>query len=65
MNFVPEIEFQPKEVIRQYQEKKLREHLAYLQAYSPFYKKMFADHHINVSSITSMDDLRQIGRAHV
>ena len=60
MNFIPEIEFQPKEVIRQFQEEKLREHIAYLQAYSPFYKRMFADHHINVANISSMNDLRHL-----
>ena len=39
-NYVSDIEFQPKEIIKRFQEEKLHEHLVYLKAKSPFYQKM-------------------------
>lgn len=56
----PEIEYQPLDVIKRFQEEKLREDLAYLNTASPFYKKMFADNHIDVSKIKTIEDLQNI-----
>ncbi len=59
-DFTPEIEFQPKEVIQRFQEEKMREQLAYLNAYSPFYQRLFTENNINVEKIQRLDDLQQI-----
>ncbi|MDR1666779.1 MAG: AMP-binding protein [Bacteroidales bacterium] len=56
----PEIEYQPKEVIRSYQEKRLAEALDYLARFSPYYKRLFREHRIEVSRIKTIDDLRHI-----
>lgn len=58
--FVPEIEFQPRAVIKTFQEEKLREDLAYLSAKSKFYQDMFQSNHIDVTKIKSLEDLRCI-----
>lgn len=60
MNFVPEIEFQSREVIKAFQEKKMQEQLAYLKAKSPFYQKLFAACNIDVSKIKTLEDLEYI-----
>ena len=60
MNFKPEIEFQPKAVIKAFQEEKMKEQLAYLQANSPFYQRMFAENHIDISKINLLEDLQHI-----
>lgn len=58
--FTPEIETQPLKVIKQYQEKRLRETLDYLAARSPYYRRMFATEKIAPEKITRLDDLRYI-----
>jgi len=58
--FEPAIEFEPREVIKRFQEEKMREALAYLNAKSPFYKKMFADNRIDVEKVKTLEDLRNI-----
>lgn len=60
MNFKPEIEFQPKAVIKAFQEEKMREQLAYLKANSPFYKKVFAENRIDVEKILKLEDLQYL-----
>lgn len=60
MNFVPDIEFQSKEAIKAFQEQKMQEQLAYLQAHSPFYQKLFAAYNINTSKIKTLEDLEYI-----
>lgn len=60
MNFKPEIEFQPKAVIKAFQEEKLIEQLAYLKAYSPFYQKSFADNNIDIRKISKLEDLQHL-----
>ncbi len=57
MNFKPEIEFQPKAVIKAFQEEKMREQLAYLKANSPFYQEVFAENRIDVEKILKLEDL--------
>jgi len=60
MKFVPEIELQSLEKIKSFQEEKLKSALVYLRDRSPFYKKLFAEHKIDVSTICSLEDLQQI-----
>lgn len=58
--FFPEIETQKVEEIRHFQDEKLREHLHYLNTFSPFYKTLFANHRIDVRNITGVDELVRI-----
>ncbi|MCQ2285292.1 MAG: AMP-binding protein [Bacteroidales bacterium] len=60
MNFTPEIEFQEREVIKQFQEEKLHEALTYLKNHSPFYQRMFSENHIDIDKIQKIEDLCQI-----
>ena len=46
--------------IKQVQEKKLQQLLKYLQSNSPFYKKLFATHGIDITAIKSVEDLSLI-----
>lgn len=55
-----EIQFSSPEKIKKYQEERLVEALAYLQAHSAFYQKMFNEHHIDVTQIKTIEDLQQI-----
>lgn len=52
--------YQPKDEIKKMQEKKLQELLVYLHQYSPFYKELFATHHIDIATIKSLEDLAKI-----
>lgn len=47
----PEIEYQPLDVIKKFQEEKLRETLAYLNAKSPYYQGLFAKNNIHIDDI--------------
>lgn len=38
----------------------MKEQLAYLQANSPFYQRMFAENHIDISKINLLEDLQHI-----
>ena len=40
------------------QEEKLQDLLIYLAANSPFYRELFAKHHVDVSTVKTLDDLR-------
>ena len=55
-----DIEFETIERIREFQEDKLRQQIAYLAEHSPFYRRMFATHHIDPDSIRTMEDLRRL-----
>ncbi|MCH2021695.1 MAG: AMP-binding protein [Saprospiraceae bacterium] len=57
---IPAIETQSREVILQFQERKLQELMDYLAKNSPFYQKLFKDKNINPYSIQSLDDLHKI-----
>lgn len=59
-NKYPIIEYQPLDVIKKYQEVRLCETLEYLKAKSPFYSKMFADNHINIENIKTIESLQEI-----
>lgn len=60
MKLTPEIETQPSAVIKQFQEQKLVVALSYLVNHSPFYKRMFQQHHIHIDKIKCIADLQHI-----
>lgn len=57
---IPDIERQSKEIIKQFQEKKLQELLHYLNKYSPYYQRLFRENSIDISQITTLEDLCKI-----
>lgn len=57
---IPEIETQPLNVIKRYQERRLRGTLDYLSACSPYYRRLFAENKIQVEKIRVMEDLQYI-----
>jgi len=60
MKHIPEIEQKPLQEIKFFQEEKLRLLLGHVSLHSPFYKKLFTSHHIDVNSIKSLEDLSRI-----
>lgn len=56
----PEIEYQPLDIIKRYQEDKLKELLKYLKANSPFYRRMFETHNIDIATINTIEDLQRL-----
>ena len=56
----PDIQFHSPEEIKLYQEARLTETLAYLQAHSRFYQQMFKEHSIDTTRIKKIEDLQQI-----
>lgn len=56
----PDIEFQPMETIRKFQDERLVEALDYLNTKSPFYQKLFKENRINISNIKTVKDLQNI-----
>ena len=56
----PDIQFRSPEEIKLYQEARLTETLAYLQAHSRFYQQMFKEHSIDTTRIKKIEDLQQI-----
>ena len=59
-DWVPEIEKQSQADIVALQEKKLQEVLAYVNEHSPFYKRLFKEHNINVSAIKTLSNLTKL-----
>lgn len=57
---IPAIETQSTSEIKQFQEQKLQEVLAYLNDNSPFYKELFKRENITISQIKSLEDLHRI-----
>ena len=57
---IPEIEKSSKLEIKTFQEKKLKETLQYLNEKSPFYKRFFKEHNIQVSEINTLENLQNI-----
>lgn len=57
---IPAIETQPTSEIKQFQEQKLQEVLAYLNENSPFYKELFKKENIVISQIKTLEDLQQL-----
>ncbi|NCC09472.1 MAG: phenylacetate--CoA ligase family protein [Bacteroidia bacterium] len=56
----PDIQFRSATEIKAYQESRLTEELAYLQAHSPFYQQMFKEHQIDLTAIKTIEDLQHI-----
>ncbi|MEC4052184.1 AMP-binding protein [Myroides odoratimimus] len=54
------IDYQPKEDILKYQEQRLQEVLAYVNEYSPFYKTLFKEKGIDITTIKTIEDLQQL-----
>jgi phenylacetate-CoA ligase len=54
------IEYQPKEKIKHFQEEKMCGALQYLSLHSPFYRRMFREHGVDIRRIRTLEDLRQI-----
>ncbi len=55
-----DIEYKSPDQIRAFQEDLLRQHLAYLNAHSPFYQRMFRSYGIQIDRIRTLDDLIRI-----
>ena len=49
--------YQPAVILKNMQEKKLQELLTYLSGHSPFYKRLFAEHRIDLTKIKSLADI--------
>lgn len=60
MDFHPAIEKSDIQEIKKFQEQKLRELITYLETHSPFYQKLFREHHINPAEIRTLEDLQKI-----
>lgn len=57
---IPEIELQSPDEINRFQLEKVKESLHYLSLNSPFYKRLFATHKIEVSGINSWRDFAKL-----
>lgn len=57
---IPDIEKASAEEIKAYQETRLREALDYVAENSPYYKELFEKEGIDISSIKTLEDLRQL-----
>ena len=55
----PEIEFMSPDAIAQFQDKKLKEQLRYLEKHSPFYQRIFREKKIEIDSIEGTKDLHR------
>jgi phenylacetate-CoA ligase len=60
MTYLPGMAYQPQDVIKQLQEKKLQELVHYLEQHSPFYKELFMSANIKAADIKTLEDLRKI-----
>lgn len=54
------LHYQSLQEIRAFQERGLKETLQYVAQHSPFYKRMFEEHNIDISSINTLEDLQRI-----
>lgn len=57
---IPKIEQASAQAIKTFQEEKLSELLVYLNGNSPYYKRLFKTHDIDIKTITSLEDLNKI-----
>ncbi|MFT4153979.1 phenylacetate--CoA ligase family protein [Parafilimonas sp.] len=51
------VPYKPKDEIKKLQEKKLQQLIQYLNTHSPFYKKLFVQHSIDISAVKTLADL--------
>lgn len=56
----PNIEQQPLTAIRDYQTQQLQQQLQYLQLHSPYYRRLFDEYALDISTIRSIDDLHRL-----
>ncbi len=56
----PKLALAPAEEQRTYQYQALQQLLQYLSANSPFYKKLFKEHNIDINNIRSLDDMHYL-----
>lgn len=57
---IPKIETATTQEIKAFQEEKLKELLNYLNTHSTYYKRVFKEHNIDITSINSLEDLRKM-----
>lgn len=57
---IPSIEQQPLSSIKSFQEQQLRDLLLYLKEKSPYYQRLFKQHHIQIAAIQQLEDLQQL-----
>lgn len=60
MKFIPSIEFEPPEIIKKFQDEKLKEALQYLKNNSKYYQNVFNKNNIKIEKINSVSDLSNI-----
>lgn len=60
MATIPVIETKNSEDVKLFQELKLKELLTYLNNHSTYYKNLFKANSININSINTLEDLKQI-----
>lgn len=60
MNKFSQIQFKTPAEIKCYQEQRLTEELEYLNTHSAFYRRMFAEAHVDIARIRTLEDLRQL-----
>lgn len=56
----PEIEYRPAAEIKAFQERRLRETIAYIARHSAFYARMFAQQGIDPATICTLEDLQRL-----
>jgi len=57
VQFQPRLAYEPLAAQEAYQFRALKELLAYLQQHSPYYKRLFHQHHINIDNIKNLHDI--------
>lgn len=57
---IPAIETADRDTIKQFQEEKLQQLLAYLQSHSVYYQTLFKNHRIDIRAIRFLEDLTRI-----
>lgn len=57
---IPIIEQQTPSAIKSFQEAQLRDLLLYLKEKSPYYQRLFKQHHISITAIQQLEDLQQL-----
>ena len=57
---IPKIETAQPHQIKAFQELELAKLLDYVSRNSPFYKKLFSEHQIDISRVKTLEDLHQL-----
>ena len=55
-----ELHYKSRAEIKRFQEERLAETLQYLAARSPYYRRMFAEHGIDIARIATLEDLTSL-----